>query len=212
MKKWIFSFGILAFTLACSNDVPPIEFNSLLIGSACDGENLMNNMGDYMIPIDPQSDFAHYNSIAQEVGQPSLDLSEGEVTLNDYILMVNQVPTFLGAMQSQLKKGILSDKVLAEIEIQKGGKDRCCSIVCECGTVNELHLTIFDIGKFKGKQTCRYFRNIAEGPYEDVKKLFDENKEDLPSELLELGPILESIWSPAESCDYDLNTGACEIE
>lgn len=211
MTKWLglLFIGIVCL-FSCNNDTPSLEFTYLLLGNACEGEGVMQHLDDHLIDIDPNSDFAYLNSMAMEVNFPSVDLSSNQVQLSDYVELVNNGTLILAEVENHYRKGLLSNKILGNLEFSANlGKDRCCVVACECGTIDTMKFTMFDVGKIKGKGTCRYFRGLAEGPYEEVKKLFDENQEDLPPELLNLGSILESIWSPGESCDYDVSNEPC---
>lgn len=212
MTKWLglVLLGIVSL-FSCNDDIPSLEFTWLLLGNKCEGEGIMQHLEEHLIDIDPNSDFAYLNMMAKEVKYSSVDLSSNQVHLSDYVELVNNGTLILAEVENHYRKGLLSDKILENLEFSVNlGKDRCCVVACECGTIDTMMFTMFDVGKIKGKGTCRYFRGLAEGPYEEVKKQFDENKDDLPPELVNLDPILESIWSPGESCDYDISDGPCE--
>lgn len=210
MKKGLVLLLSIACFLCCNKDIPELEFTWLLLGNACEGEQIMEHLEDNLINLEPDSHFAFLNDMAEAVDYPSIDLSNNMVSIAAYVQMVNTAPEILSSVRQKYSQGNLSSNLLEELEFTALGKDRCCVVACDCGTVDTMIFQMYDVGKIKGIQTCRYFRGLAEGPYEEVKKLFDENKDDLPPELVNLGPILESIWSPGESCDYDVSDGPCE--
>lgn len=209
MKNWFYILiSSLILLFSCNNG--ELELESLIVGAACEGEMIMQKLDNQWITVETGSDFEFLNQMASAVGYPSLDISDQRVRFGDFVDIINAGPGIFMAVETAHHAGHLPKHISDHIRIQTSlGKDRCCTVQCECGTVYDMQITMYDIGLIRGITTCRFFRGLAEKPFEEVWEQFEENRESLPPDILELGPALEGIWSPGEACDYDVDGGAC---